>query len=418
MYPIYKLHIAIKVSVLPYTTVLELQQEIMEHTNMFITGYSPQGQPYAQLPEGLFPCPYLIQPRKQTGILGQIMEKGSQWVRDMFSGRRYCDISFDERLDLFQHYRPFVTPNLINVIPGKAIWRLPYYPASGRSEYLTEGMAFLTFDLFMNFQFLAVGAEQNRGDIFLTNRIKPHEQHSLESNRYPDSLSLFGVPGPGVCGRPLDPQMMSTSLVNPYNDFGSSRVPVPSHGPRTFLQLEGPPPRSHQQYPRTQQGIRGPRRKFASDTESSSESGSGSDTATEAPRKQQPKGKGKNGKAKSKPKTRHHSPSGSDEDEEDQPRRAPRGHGTKAKPSRHHRSFSDDEDSYGDEQYFSGEDDERPARKAAAGRGARGGRRRGRSPSDEEEELPAIDEEEKKRLEALKAQNGYGKGRDEKKGLH
>ncbi|KAI4181344.1 MAG: hypothetical protein L6R41_006677 [Letrouitia leprolyta] len=453
----------------------------MAAISMRTIGFSPQGKPYAQFVGGLFRCPYIIQPSRNVNLLAQIFERGHQWGSAVYPGSTILDIPPDERLDLFRRYREVVTPELINAVPGYAIWRVPFFPGAGRDRYVTDGMVFLLFDLFVGFKFVAIGAEQDRGDIFLSSPLTSSQSLGLENNLFPDSLTEYGIPGPGVCGRPPDARIISgPAVTGPLEGYDPSFAAPQSHGPRLYPQLEaptrplGPPPRPvQQQHPRTQrqQAIRGPPRKFASDTVSGSESGSGSDTATEAPRKQ-PKGKATRKTSKAKPKTRQRSLSDSDED--DQPKRAPKGQAantkSKAISSRRQRSPSDNDEDYNDDPYFSGREDERshgatklkatkdkpkskaskrqrspaygdydgkdgelelsddgdskfddygsPTRKHAGKGSAKQSRRRGRSPSDDEDELPAIDEEEKKMLEALKAENGYGKWRDEKKGLH
>lgn len=217
---------------------------------------------------------------------------------------------------------------------------------------------------------------------------------------------------------------------DPFDEYGSSYPAYLSRRPESSRQLGtpaglfgAPPPRLQQQYPRTQQQKRShdPQRHFALYSESNSGSEFESDgTVTADSSRRAPRGR-----------AGQRSPSEDDDDDDDElyiseeehepPSRAPRGQATKGKSkpkaSRRQRSPSE---VFGDHDELSIDDDEPPARRPAARSPVRQGRCRGRSPSDdeEEEELPAMDPEEKKRLEALKAENGYGKGRDKKKGLH
>ncbi|KAL8935917.1 MAG: hypothetical protein Q9211_004443 [Gyalolechia sp. 1 TL-2023] len=439
---------------------------------MICTGFSPQVQPVGEFAEGLFPCLYCIQPTSEDEYVSQVLEKGLQWLSANYPIQGYRVLPPDERLMIFRRWCVVVTPELINVIHGVAFWRLPYSAGSGQSRYITEGVSILMVDLCERFKIAAIGAEQNRGDIFMSSPLSPLEYDDLERGRFPFSLAVYGRPGPGVCGRPAERRKTSNHHppADPFDRYGSYYSAYPSRGPGSSPQLEAPPrslgvlpPRHQQQYSRPQQQrqrIRAPPRHFAPRSDSSSGSDSASNTVTDSSRRPS-RGTVAKGKSQTKPKRRQRPPLG-DDDDDDNPfvrgqanesiRGARRVHARKGNPQANpkalHRPPSDDDDDE-DEDLFLGEDATRgtaargkpkgkpsprrrspsevfgeadeeleldaddgpPARRSAAQRPATQARRRGRSPSDDDEELPAMDAEEKQRLETLKAENGYGKGR-------
>ncbi|KAI4181345.1 MAG: hypothetical protein L6R41_006678 [Letrouitia leprolyta] len=119
----------------------------------------------------------------------------------------------------------FVTPELINVVNGEAIWRIPF---SGNTDllttYLTETVA-ATLDPLSGerWKFFAIGRERNEGDLFHKGQLSRSEINQLQQRRFPRSLKMYGVPRPGVCG---------SSHGGPGRGAGhAAHPPRGSHGP-------------------------------------------------------------------------------------------------------------------------------------------------------------------------------------------
>lgn len=177
----------------------------MADNQMVCTGISPEGQPIGKF-AGLFPCPYCIQIMPENLHTTQVLAKAERWLRIALgcSVQTYMNLTLHERLPIFQRYSEAVTPELINVIHADAFWRLPYAPGPGEHRYITEGVAILMAVLDGRFKWVAFGAEQNRGDIFMSGPLSQMERFDLEIGRFPSTLALYGRPGPGVCGRPAE----------------------------------------------------------------------------------------------------------------------------------------------------------------------------------------------------------------------
>ncbi|KAL8931787.1 MAG: hypothetical protein Q9216_007070 [Gyalolechia sp. 2 TL-2023] len=475
----------------------------MANYKIICTGISSDGQPIGKFADGLFPCHYCVLSDPERPYASQVVEKGQQWVHGHCPLQDFMNLAPHGRLVLFQNCFKAVTPEFINVIDREGFWRLPYSPRPGEHRNVTEGVATLMAYLDGRFTCFGFGAEENRGDIFMSGSLSQTELFDLERGHFPPTLAMYGSPGPGVCGRPAERRMVShPPLAGPYDAY-QSRGPGSSRQLGAPPRLVGaPPPHAPQRNPRRSNA---PRRFYSSRSEAIAGSDSDSDsdsTAVASPiRRTKPRTKAAKGKPKAKPKSRQRSPS-EDEDEDDDlspseeedepPRRPQKGQATKVKskpkPSRRQRSPSEEEDD--SDELFLSEDEDEPPRRAPRGKAAKEkpktkprrrqrspsevsdredelglgddddddppacparssaqqGRRRGRSPSDDEDvtrarqpaarvpagrdrrrgrspeddgddgddgddELPAMDPEEKMKLDALKVENGYGKGK-------
>ena len=361
-------------------------------------------------------------------------------------------------------------PELFNVVGRKGTWRIP---RGGNSS--TEACATAFTLLEPRFWPIGEGNGEHYGDLIMEGPLFDYEINDIRHGRFPPSLALFGRPAPGICGRPPahgpahggmvrhppgarvphgelnhlgqvefdpiefpdDPVRFDESsddslhLVEDlhFNDddfenntrrrYGNRTPPTPPglgfrgrrspppRQPRAPRQMQGPPPRQGRMAmpPNHRAGA------YTAGISSASSSDIDlSDSDSPDPKKKKGKGKGKAPiKAKKAPKTKSAKEASYSADERPRSRRPP-----PPKAQARRRGRSDDED-------------DAPApglsrRPAPAPKGA-GRRNRGRSPEEEEEDddevPPPIDAAEQAKLDALKAQNGYGKkGKDEKSGWH
>ncbi|KAL8933312.1 MAG: hypothetical protein Q9216_006427 [Gyalolechia sp. 2 TL-2023] len=103
-----------------------------------------------------------------------------------------------------------VKPQLINVVDGEAIWRIPYCGGESTGDdddnrrtttYLTEAIAStMAFLDGRRWHCFAVGWKRNEGDVLLKGPLAREEIAQLQRGQFPRSLELYGVPAPGVCG--------------------------------------------------------------------------------------------------------------------------------------------------------------------------------------------------------------------------
>ncbi|KAL9005460.1 MAG: hypothetical protein Q9188_001785 [Gyalolechia gomerana] len=181
-----------------------------------------------------------------------------------------------EDLSLLESWKIMIEdamPELVNVVDGEALWRIPYCDRTDVwGTYLAEAVSTL-MEVLEGERWLcfAVGVGRNVGDVFNKGPLSRQEIAQIQRGSFPRSLELYGVPGPGVC----EPQHQAGSgrakgsrpsrgAPDPHDDYahdydrnpprqsrqpGQQRPPRHQRGPQ-----HGPRPPRQPQPPRGQRG--------------------------------------------------------------------------------------------------------------------------------------------------------------------
>ncbi|KAL8761767.1 MAG: hypothetical protein Q9184_002128 [Pyrenodesmia sp. 2 TL-2023] len=128
-----------------------------------------------------------------------------------------------EQIDLYRRLtKRFVIPELINVVDGEAIWRVPYC-AEGRGarKGITEAIASLLADVSAGrYRVCGVGTRQFEGDIFLKGPLRDFEYEKLVHGQFPPTVKHLGRPGPGLCEAPEQALLVQPTSLHPPRASG------------------------------------------------------------------------------------------------------------------------------------------------------------------------------------------------------
>ncbi|KAL8922690.1 MAG: hypothetical protein Q9208_005003 [Pyrenodesmia sp. 3 TL-2023] len=254
------------------------------------------------------------------------------------------DMDILEKMDLYKDLtRRYTMPELINVVDDEAIWRVPYNPPPGLgpTRYMSEAIAVLLSETSSGrYNVFAIGNHGYEGDVFLKGYLSDDEYQEVMHGRFPRTLSLIGIPGPGLCEAPEQALVVQPISVHPprapggrgheYGGYGIGYDAPPPLQPHPSQQMTspnhfGPPhqPRGSRRpggsfqpgNPRgTGQFTQGPKpsRKFitpVSESSSESDGSSGKEDSDSPPPTARAKAKKVIGKPQKKPPRRQRSPS-------------------------------------------------------------------------------------------------------------
>ncbi|KAL9027759.1 MAG: hypothetical protein Q9196_003763 [Gyalolechia fulgens] len=187
--------------------------------------------------------------------------KGLAWTRAI--QRLPKEQQPEEDLSLPESWKVMIkdaTPELINVVDGEALWRIPHCARTDVwGTHLPEAISCLMEQLEnQRWRYFAVGTGRNVGDVFNKGPLTREEIAQIQRGRFPRSLELYGVPGPGVCV----PQHQagsgrtgpSRAGADPHLGYGHGDAPHPPRQSRGPRQQHGPRPPRLPQPPRRQRG--------------------------------------------------------------------------------------------------------------------------------------------------------------------
>ncbi|CAO1604723.1 hypothetical protein XANCAGTX0491_008265 [Xanthoria calcicola] len=403
-------------------------------------------------------------------LLRDVEEVGILWLqRNGIDLLRFVNMEVYAQLEIYYSFFTITIPEFINVDidDGTGTWRIPIEATRDRGAAAGIGVLMTEIDRqatrgLRSWHIYGHGIGAGIGDIFLKGRLLPVEFEGMMHAEMRPELWMLGKPGAVMCllypqelpwgrysGRPMagsiraNPNALESSLIGrspslgmspgmsgrrhidrPLDSFMSrqadrgmdrtTRIPAfhgqPAH--RQPLAITGNTVASY----------------FSDDTSTESDlSKSESDVPKRRTKTKTAKGKStvkSVGRGRKETQGRKQSSeSESDDEPPEKPKKNVKKDKSVSKAAGRGRSPSDDEVAYSaDEQRQKGKA-KASARKRqpegeSQGPSKHGGRRnRGRSPSDDEAP-PRVDPTEQARLDALKAQNGYGDGKAEKSGWH
>ncbi|KAI4221523.1 MAG: hypothetical protein L6R36_006840 [Xanthoria steineri] len=407
-------------------------------------------------------------------LLRDVEEVGISWLqRSGIDLLRFINMELHAQMEIYYSFFSITIPEFINVdIDDRTgTWRIPIDANQDRGAAAGIGVLMTEIDRqatrgLRSWQIYGHGIGAGIGDIFLKGRLLPVEFEGMMHAEMRPELWMLGKPGAVMCllypqelpwgrysGRPTagsvraNPNALESSLIGrspppgisgrrhidrPLDNFmsspadrGMNRRMDRGMVRTTRISASHGQPAHRQPLAITDNTVAS---YFSDDTSTESNlSESESDTPKNRTKTKTTKGKStakSAGRGKKETQRRKQS---SESESDDAPRETPKKNVKKDKPigkaASRGRSPSDDEVAYSaDEQHQKGKAKASARRRKPEGESQgpskHGGRRnRGRSPSDDEAP-PRVDPTEQARLDALKAQNGYGDGKAEKSGWH
>ncbi|CAL8580108.1 hypothetical protein XPA_005841 [Xanthoria parietina] len=422
---------------------------------------------------GMYPDIYSIVPFAPE-LVRDVEEVGISWLqRNGIDLLRFVNMEAYAQLEIYYSFFTIAIPQFINVdIDDRTgTWRIPIEATQDRGAAAGIGVLMMEIDRqatrgLRSWHIYGHGIGAGIGDIFLKGRLLPVEFEGMMHAEMRPELWMLGKPGAVMCllypqelpwgrysGRPTagsiraNPNALESSLIGRSRPPGISGRRHIDRPPDIFMTSQADrgmdrrmdrgmdrtsrnPAFHHQPAHRQPLAITGNTvaSYFSDDTSTESDL---SESESDAPKRrtETKTAKGKStvksaGRGKKETQGRKRS---SESESDDEPPENPKQNVKKDKSigraARRGRSPSDDEVAYSaDEQRQKGKakvsarkqkpegESQRPSKHQAH-------RNRGRSPSDDEAP-PRVDPTEQARLDALKAQNGYGDGKAEKSGWH
>ncbi|KAI4091363.1 MAG: hypothetical protein LQ339_008160 [Xanthoria mediterranea] len=399
-------------------------------------------------------------------LLRDVEEVGILWLqRNGIDLLRFVNMEVLAQLEIYYSFFAITIPEFINVdIDDRTgTWRIPIEATEDRGAAAGIGVLMTEIDRqatrgLRSWHIYGHGIGAGIGDIFLKGRLLPVEFEGMMHAEMRPELWMLGKPGAVMCllypqelpwGRYSGRPMAGSVRANPYALESSliGRSPSPGmSGPRhidrpvdsfmshqadrgmdrtTRIPANHGQPAHRQPLAITDNTVAS---YFSDDTSTESNlSESESDTPKRRTKTKTTKGNStvkSAGRGKKETQRRKQS---SESESDDEPPENPKENVKKdksiGKAARRGLSPSDDEVTYSaDEQRQKGKAKVSARKRKPEGESQRpskheGRRNRGRSPSDDEAP-PRVDPTEQARLDALKAQNGYGDGKAEKSGWH
>ncbi|KAL8896690.1 MAG: hypothetical protein Q9207_007589 [Kuettlingeria erythrocarpa] len=236
-----------------------------------------------------------------------------------------------ERMDLYRRLTTrYVMPELINVVEGEGLWRVPYC-AEGRGARtcITEAIACLLTDVSAGrYKVYGVGRSGFEGDVYLRGPLRDFEYDTLVHGQFSPTMRRLGRPGPGLCEAPEQALVLQSPTVHlprapresgqGYDGYGIDDDAPPPFGNQPPNHLGPSPQLGGSRQPRGSRpgagqfvhSPRGPPQYVTPVSGPSSESDYSSvENSDSPPPNPQVKAKNKKGKAQKKPARRQRSPS-------------------------------------------------------------------------------------------------------------
>lgn len=97
-------------------------------------------------------------------------------------------------------------PELTNVADGHALWKIPF---CDDHVGISKAISVVMDELEGRWSCQALGVHENAGEIYEVGLLSGDELEDIMQGRFPKSLELYGVPGPGVCVGPVKDESLS-----------------------------------------------------------------------------------------------------------------------------------------------------------------------------------------------------------------